>query len=271
MAKRTLMLKRVLKSIIETSLTAAPLVVVAFTVAMLVWAFVNHRSALSYCLLANTLAGRITVLDPQGKPLSQEAVNELLTKIEGARKELFDSNTITFLWSLLYIMGVSVAVYVYSRALESLRRVDKQTASFARKARGLVPLLESLKVSDVIAMLYGQVEQLVTLLLSRPDNVAPVLRDTFTAIEERLGVVKKSELGLEPWLYDRLILDVAQRADLALARLAEGIQEGPADPEVAQEMLKRSQRCLKLLQSREPVRRYATLLANVGDLAKGAR
>jgi hypothetical protein len=221
--------------------------------------------------MANTLAGRITVLDPQSKPLSQEAVNELLTKIEGARKEFFDSNTITFLWNMLFIVGVSVAVYVYSRALQSLRQVDRQTASLARKAQGIAPLLESLKVSDVIAMLYGRAEQLVSVLLSRPGEVAPVLRDTFTSIQERLGAVTKSELGLEPWLYDRLILEVAQRTNSSLAKLAEPTHDEPTGSEIAHEMLERNQRCLKLLRSRDLVRRYDTLLANVRDLAEGAR
>ena len=91
-----------------------------------------------------------------------------------------------------------MAAYVYSRALRSLKQVEEQTANLVKKAQGIAPLLESLKVSDVIAMLYGEAEQLVALLLSRPDEVAPVLRDTFTAIEERLGAVTKSKLGLEP-------------------------------------------------------------------------
>ena len=82
------MAKRTLKWIIDTLLTAAPLVVVALSICALFWAFLNHRSALDYCLRANTLGGRIKVVDSQDKPLTQEAVNELVTKLELARKEL---------------------------------------------------------------------------------------------------------------------------------------------------------------------------------------
>jgi len=264
-------LKRVLKWTTDALLTVAPLVVVAATVGMLVWAFVNHRSALDYCLRANTLGGRIQIVDSQGKPLSQEAVNELLTKIEGARKEFFDSNTITFLWSLIFILGVNVAAFLYGRAQKSLRQTEEQSAIIARNARHLLPLWASLQVSDVIAMLCGQAEQLVASLASRPNEVAPVLRDTFTAIEDKLGALTESGLGLEPFCYDRLILDVAQRTDLALAKSARPTREEPAGSEIPQEMWRRSQHCLKLLRSRDLVRRYDTLLASVRDLAEGAR
>jgi hypothetical protein len=265
------MLKRVRKSIIETSLTAIPVVVMVFAVGTLLWAFVNHRSALDYCLRANTLGGRIQIVDPQGEPLSQEAVSELLAKIEGARKEFFDSNTITFLWSLIFILGVNVAVYVYGRALKSLRQTEEQSASIARMVRQLVPLWKSLQVSDVIAMLYAQAEEGVASLASRPNEVAPVLRDTFTAIEDKLGALTRPGLGLEPFCYDRLILDVAQRTHLALAKLARPTPEEPAVSEIAREILEQSQRCLTRLRSRDLVRRYDTLLANVNDLPEGAR
>ena len=66
---------------------------VATMVFLLILAYFNHRSALSWSVVWE----KSIIADASGNAVSREALIELRAKLESARKELFDSNTITFL------------------------------------------------------------------------------------------------------------------------------------------------------------------------------
>jgi len=207
---------------------------VCLTCAMLVLAAYNHHAALKV-----VEAGMMTE--------RAAAADAIVNRLQLARKDLFDSNTTTFLFSLLVLTVVNLAVYLHTRSLEGLRRSEEVAAQAAAVSQVVGSAFEAALFSGSLSVLYARTERLADEMFRAEANVShpPVLRDIFSMICEQLQQAKESRVGIDPVTYSG-ILDGSHRFVRTLKRLRDSqvVERGVAD-----DLIGRSKRCMDLLLS----------------------
>lgn len=209
-------------------------VFVCSTCAMLVLATYNHYAALKV-----VEAGLINE-----KAAAPDAV---ISKLQLARKDLFDSNTITFLFNLLVLTVVNLAVYLHTRSLDGLKRSEQLAAESAAIAQAVATAFETALFSSSLSVLYARTERLAS-EMARPETNAsnpPVIRDMFNMVCEQIQQAKDNRVGMDPITFSG-ILDGSHRLVRTLKRLRDSQL---VEKEVATDLLERNKRCMDLLVS----------------------
>jgi hypothetical protein len=245
-----------MRSIAEWILLSTLLLFVLLTCTLLGVAFHNHQRALD--IVQNSTRAEQELLSLNGAG----TVEGVLHQLQVARKELFDSNTTTFLFNLLVLTVVNLAVYLHTRSLEGLKLAEKKAQSSAAVASALGPLLEGEMVSSAVATPLFRAERLAIDLAVRARGAtgspAPDLRDAIKAVRLRLQDAADRRIGIERNMF-ACIEDAVNRIGPILKRVATAV------PQSASELIQWNNECRVLLASNDFAGWHDSALANLKE------
>ena len=262
-----------MKRMLDILILAMFVMILFFVITFVCAAFVNHVTTVrtsqdAFDDLKQTLAKDG---DKDGTTnLRRVSREDYLAQLKLAQKELFDTNTVSFLFQVLLLCLITIGAYLLERTHAGLKTAEMLTDHATKRISCIKPFLRSVSAAQVLSSHYAVVHECAATIRGASVDVQgtlfPIMRDSFKQIKKHILEMREQQYGIEPSLYDSFILNAAEKTNQLLKPLATPQADGNESD--AAVLFATSQECLEYLTTAQFKERYQKLLDDLGpDIA----
>lgn len=168
------------------ALNLSVILIILVSAGLLLGAYGNHR--LTTWLAYDAVRGleRSMFMGTNASADSVSIAKERVAELKAAPKELLDSNTVSFLFSIFSLCLITAGVYVLGRTSAALRSTET-------RYRDLRAHFEALSCSQLLALRFSELSEVV----GKGDAEQASIRDCLGEVRDLLHQIKEQRMGIE--------------------------------------------------------------------------